>query len=86
MIPLKDEEIIYYEKQKLCHICKKEFCYDKNEKNKFKIYQKVRNHCHYAGKCIDPAHSICNLRYKVQPEIPAKTYNGSKHDYHFIIK
>ena len=66
MIPLTDEEIIYYEKQKLCHICKKEFCYDKNEKNKFKLYQKVRNHCHYTGKFIDAAHSICNLRYKVQ--------------------
>ena len=38
MIPLKDEEIICYEKQKLCHICKKEFCYDKNEKNKLKLY------------------------------------------------
>ena len=32
MIPLTDEEIIYYEKQKLCHICKKEFCYDKMKK------------------------------------------------------
>ena len=65
MIPLTDEEIIYYEKQKLCHICKKEFCYDKNEKNKFKLYQKVRDHCHYTGKLRGAAHSICNLRYKV---------------------
>ena len=31
---------MYHEKQKVCHICKKEFCYDKNEKNKFKLYQK----------------------------------------------
>ena len=62
MIPLTDEEIIYYEKQKLCHICKKEFCYDKNEKNIFKIYQKVKDLCHYRGKFRGAAHSICNIR------------------------
>ena len=86
MIPLTDEEIIYYEKQKLCHICKKEFCYDKNEKNKFKLYQKVRDHCHYTGKFRGAAHSICNLRYKVQRIIPVIIHNGSKYDYHFIMK
>ena len=30
MIHLTDEKIIYYEKQKLCHICQEEFCYDEN--------------------------------------------------------
>ena len=29
---------------------KKSFFYDKNEKKKFKICQKVRDHCHYTGK------------------------------------
>ena len=32
------------------------------------------------------ASSICNLRYKVPQEIPAKIHNGSKYDYHFLIK
>ena len=32
------------------------------------------------------AHSICNLQYKVPREIPVKIHNGSKYDYHFIIK
>ena len=54
--------------------------------HKDKLYQKVRNHCHNTGKFIDAAHSIYNLRYKVQREIPAKIHNGSKYDYHFIIK
>ena len=31
--PLTDEENKFYEEQKKCHICKKEFCYDKNEEN-----------------------------------------------------
>ena len=56
------------------------------KKNKYKLYQKDRNHCHYTGKFIYAAHSICNLRYKVQREIRIKINNGSKYDYHFIIK
>ena len=43
IIPLMDEEIIYYEKQELCHIFKKELFYDKK-------YRKVRDHCHYKRK------------------------------------
>ena len=50
MIPLTDKENKSYEKQKVCYICKKEFSADENYKNAFKLYQKVRDHCHYAGK------------------------------------
>ena len=57
---LTNEEIKSYEKQKICHICKEKLCYDENEKDKFELYHKVRDHCHYTG-----AHSVCNLRYKV---------------------
>ena len=66
--------------------CEKEFCYDENKKKKFKLYQKVRDHCHYTGKFRGAAHSICNLNYKVPQEIPVKIHNGSKYDYHFIIR
>ena len=86
MIPLTNNENKFYVEQKECHICQKEFCYDKNEKKKFKIYQKVRDHCHYTGKFRGAAHSICNLNYKVPQEIPVKIHNGSKYDYHFIIR
>ena len=58
MISLTDEEIKFYERQKECHVCKKEFCYDENEKNKFKIHQKVRDLCHYTGKFRGTAHSL----------------------------
>ena len=86
MIPLTNGENKFYKKQEKCHICQKEFCYDKNDKKKFKIYQKVRDHCHYTGKFRGAAHSICNLNYKVPQEIPVKIHNGSKYDYHFIIR
>ena len=85
-MPLTDNENKYYEEEEKCHICQKEFCYDKNKKMKFKLYKKVRDHCHYTGKFRGAAHSICNLNYKVPQEIPVKIHNGSKYDYHFIIK
>ena len=42
----------------------KEFNTDKNDKNVFKLYLKVRDHCHYTEKFRGAAHSVCNLRYK----------------------
>ena len=36
MKPLTDNENKYYEEQKECFICQKEFCYDENQKMKFK--------------------------------------------------
>ena len=46
MIPLTDKETEFYENQKVCHICKKEFSTDNNDRNAFKPYHKVRDHCH----------------------------------------
>ena len=63
MIQLTDEEARFYEEEELCRICNEEFCNDKNEKSEFKLYHKVRDHCHYTGKFRGAAHSICNLRY-----------------------
>ena len=65
---------------------KKEFSKDKNDRNTFKLYYKVIDHCHYTGKFRGTAHSICNLRYKTPKEIPIVFHNGSTYDYHFIIK
>ena len=86
MIPLTDKENKFYEEQEKCHICQKEFCYDKNEKMKFKLYKKVRDHCHYTGKFRGAAHNICNLNYKVPQETPVVIHNGSRYDNHFLIK
>ena len=87
MIPLTDNENKFYEEQEKCHICQKEVCYDKNEKKKkFKIYQNLRDHCHYKEKFRGAVHSICNLKYKVPQEIPVKIHNGSTYEYHLLIK
>ena len=85
MIPLTDKEKKFYEKQKVCHICKKEFCYNKNKESEFKLNKKVRDHRHYIWKFRGAAHNICNLRYKVAKKIPVVFPNGSTCDYHFIL-
>ena len=44
----------------------------------------VKDHCHYTGKFRGAAHSICNLNYNCQEEIPIIIHNAS-YDTHFIL-
>ena len=85
MIQLANEENELYEMQKVFYICKKIFCTEKNEENVFKLYHKVRGHCHYTGEFRGAVHNIFNLRYKTPKETPVIFHNGSTYDYHFII-
>ena len=80
--PLTKKEEKNHNKQKVCHIYRKEFNTGDNDKK----YHKVKDHCHYTGKYRGAAHDICNLRYKTSKEIPVVFDNDFKYDYHFIIK
>ena len=40
----------------------------------------------FTGKYRGVAHSMCSLRFNVPNEITVVFHNGSKYDYHFIIK
>ena len=86
MTPLTSNDVALYQSQKVCHICKGAFCYDKKQEKRFKLYKEVRDHCHFTGKFRAAAHSVCILRYKVSHEIPVIIHNGSRYDYHLIIK
>ena len=68
--------------KKMLYMQKKNFSTD----DKNKKYHKLKDHCHYTGKYRGAAHNICNLRYKVPKEIPVVFHNGSKYDFHFIVK
>ena len=82
MIPLTNVEKKLHRKQEVCHIYKKRFSSDDDNKK----YQKVKYHCHYTVKYRGATHDICNLRYKTTKEIPVVFHNGSTYDYHFITK
>ena len=86
MIPLTNKAIKSYEKQKVCYICEKKCCDDKDKKSEYDLYHKVRDHCHYAGKFRGAAHNIYKLRYKVAKKLHIVIHNGSTYDYHFAIK
>ena len=83
MVPLTHEENSFYNKQERCYICKQKFCMDKYDKNYLDI-RKVKGHCHYKGKFRGAAHSMCNLNYNNQKEIPITIHNATC-DTHFIL-
>ena len=78
------KKLILIKSKKFVSYTKKNFI-DENEKSKFKLYHKVRDHCHYTRKFRRVVNNICNLRYKVPKEIPIIFHNAT-YDTHFIIK
>ena len=66
-------------------ICQRRF----NNNNKSKYYKnlkKVKDHDYYPGIYRGAAHSLCIYRYNAQRDIPVVIHNGSKYDFHLIIK
>ena len=60
-----------------------------NNKKKSKYYKnfgKVKDHDYHTGISRGAAHSMCNLRYSTQRDIPVVIHNGSSYDFHLIIK
>ena len=77
MGPLTKKQWKKYKKATKCHICYKPFTPGD---------PKVRDHCHYTGLYRGPAHSLCNLRYKIPSYIPVVFHNLSGYDAHLFIR
>ena len=75
IIPLTKDEEDSYNNEKKCCICMKDLDNDK-----------VKDYCFFTGKYRGAAHSKCNLKHKIPKNIPIIFHNGSKYDYHFIIR
>ena len=78
MKKLSIKQQILYDNATRCHICKNRFGTTKN-------FIEVRDHDHYTGNYRGATHSIFNLRYFSQTDIPVVFYNGSKYDFNLII-
>ena len=75
---LSSQQYRQYQTATRCHICKKEI--KENQR-------KVRDHDHLTGKYRGPAHSNCNLQYRINPEkikIPCVIHNLKNYDAHLI--
>ena len=77
MGPLTKKQWKKYKRSTKCHICYKLFT---------QTNLKVRDHCHYTGLYGGPAHSLCNLRYKIPSYIPVMFHNLSGYDAHLFIR
>ena len=77
MKPLTPKEMDRYKRSERCHICFKPFKEDN---------PKVRDHCHYTGRYRGPAHTKCNLQYRIPSYIPIMFHNLSGYDAHLFIK
>ena len=77
MDPLTNRQWKSYKRASSCLICFKPF----NSKD-----PKVRDHCHHTGCYRGPAHSLCNLRYRIPSYIPVMFHNLSGYDAHLLIK
>ena len=77
MGPLTKKQGKKYKRSTKCHICYKPFTLKD---------PKVRDHCHYTGLYRGPAHSLCNLRYKIPSYIPVVFHNLSGYDTHLFIR
>ena len=77
MDPLTKKQWKKYKRSTKCHICYKPFTFRD---------PKVRDHCHYTGLYRGPAHSLCNLRYKIPSYIPVVFHNLSGYSTHLFIR
>ena len=77
MDPLTKKQWKKYKRSIKCHICYKPFTLGD---------PKVKDHCHYTGLYRGPAHSLCNLRYKIPSYIPVVFQNLSGYDAHLFIR
>ena len=77
MDPLTKKQWKKYKRSTKCHICYKPFMLRD---------PKVRDHCHYTGFYRGPAHSLCNLRYKIPSYIPVVFHNLSGYDAHLLVR
>ena len=81
-LKLTPEEEKDFKSAKVCHICDQDLLvYEKTGE----IF-KVRDHCHFTGKCRGAAHNECYLKYRKPLILPVVFHNFQGYDSHLFIK
>ena len=78
-LKLTKQEQISFDKAETCHICKSPLLIDK-------LYDKVRDHCHFTGQYRGAAHNSCNLKCRKPMILPVVFHNLQGYDAHLFIK
>jgi hypothetical protein len=74
---LSKKDWMSYNEKTSCYLCNVPF----NEK-----IVKCRDHCHFTGKFLGAACQQCNLKRRRPRKLNIFLHNGSKYDFHFIVK
>ena len=74
---IDQEEEARFGESNACHICLRSFTMGQ---------EKVRDHCHWTGKYLGPAHIKCNLSARRPKYIPMYAHNFSGYDSHFVMQ
>lgn len=74
-LEITEEERLNFENSHECYLCEKPF-----------VTTKCRDHCHFTGKYLGAACNQCNLLRRKPRRLNIFLHNGSKYDFHFIIK
>jgi len=61
----------------VCYMCEKDFSTN---------IVKCRDHCHFTGKFLGAACQSCNLERRKPCDLKIFMHNGSRYDFHFIVK
>lgn len=77
--PMKftEDNKLAFDRAQHCYLCKKSF---KNYSTK------QRDHNHFSGQFLGAACLYCNLQRRRPHKLPIFLHNGSKYDFHFIIR
>lgn len=81
VVPMKDltnDQQRQLDSATTCYLCHKPFADRDN--------QKMRDHCHYTGEYIGPAHRLCNFERKTDKRIPVIGHALSRYDNHLFIR
>lgn len=74
-LTMSDRDWQQFEQAQFCYLCE-------NEITKVKC----RDHCHFSGKYLGAACQQCNLARRKPRKLKIFLHNGSKYDFHFIVK
>jgi hypothetical protein len=76
-LQMTETQETFFQDTNACYMCEKLFSFD---------VVKCRDHCHFTGKFLGAACQSCNLERRKPCDLKIFMHNGSRYDFHFIVK